>query len=180
MKIPRHTSQNPIIKDDFSWILARICEGTEQIRICIHAPTGVIRQKIRTFQTKVRILFFILQYPRRQRDHRIPDRISADVWGLSAPSRIYHICTEARPQASADRIPYRIFLCFLFRRSKSRSHLPLASAFRTLRRTCPCCRKLHRNRSIRLPLALQEQEPVQELAVVLLPAAVSWQTDSGR
>ena len=32
MKIPRHTGQNPIIKDDFSWILARICEGTEQIQ----------------------------------------------------------------------------------------------------------------------------------------------------
>ena len=143
-------------------------------------PTGVIRQKIRAFQTKARILFFILQYPRRQRDHRIPDRISADVWGLSAPSRIYHICTEAHPQALADRIPCRIFLCFLFHRSRSRKHPPPVLAFRTLRRTYPCCRKLHRSRSIHLPPVLQEKESVQELAAVLLPAAVPWQTDSGR
>ena len=32
-KIPRHTSQNPIAKGDFQWILTRNCEGTEQLHI---------------------------------------------------------------------------------------------------------------------------------------------------
>jgi len=31
-KIPRHTSQNAIIEGDFKCILARNCEGTEQLR----------------------------------------------------------------------------------------------------------------------------------------------------
>ena len=31
-KIPRHASQNPIAEGDFSWILTRNCEGTEQLR----------------------------------------------------------------------------------------------------------------------------------------------------
>ena len=31
-KIPRHTSQNAITEGDFKCILARNCEGTEQLR----------------------------------------------------------------------------------------------------------------------------------------------------
>ena len=31
MKIPRHTSKNPIAAGDFTWIFARNCEGTEQL-----------------------------------------------------------------------------------------------------------------------------------------------------
>ena len=34
-KIPRHASQNPIAEGDFSWILTRNCEGTEQLRFLI-------------------------------------------------------------------------------------------------------------------------------------------------
>ena len=30
-KIQRHASQNPIAEGDFSWILTRNCEGTEQL-----------------------------------------------------------------------------------------------------------------------------------------------------
>ena len=32
MKIPRHTSKNPIAAGDFKWIFARNCEGTEQLQ----------------------------------------------------------------------------------------------------------------------------------------------------
>lgn len=32
MKIPRHTSKNPIAVGDFKWIFACNCEGTEQLR----------------------------------------------------------------------------------------------------------------------------------------------------
>ena len=32
MKIPRHTSKNPLAEGDFKWIFARNCEGTEQLR----------------------------------------------------------------------------------------------------------------------------------------------------
>ena len=32
-KIPRHTSQNAITEGDFTCILARNCEGTEQLRL---------------------------------------------------------------------------------------------------------------------------------------------------
>ena len=31
MKIPRHTSKNPIAAGDFTWIFARNCEETEQL-----------------------------------------------------------------------------------------------------------------------------------------------------
>ena len=33
VKIPRHTSQNAITEGDFLCILARNCEGTEQLQI---------------------------------------------------------------------------------------------------------------------------------------------------
>ena len=32
MKIPRHTSKNPLAEGDFKWIFARNCKGTEQLR----------------------------------------------------------------------------------------------------------------------------------------------------
>ena len=32
MKIPRHTSKNPLAEGDFKWIFDRNCEGTEQLR----------------------------------------------------------------------------------------------------------------------------------------------------
>ena len=35
MKIPRHTSKNPIAAGDFTWIFARNCEGTEQLRLIL-------------------------------------------------------------------------------------------------------------------------------------------------
>ena len=38
MKIPRHTSKNPIAAGDFKWIFARNCEGTEQLRVFRYSP----------------------------------------------------------------------------------------------------------------------------------------------
>ena len=43
MKIPRHTSKNPIAAGDLQWIFARNCEGTEQLRFFIKTPRLVCR-----------------------------------------------------------------------------------------------------------------------------------------
>ena len=56
VKIPRHTSQNAITEGDFLCILARNCEGTEQLRkfISIMAILSMqeFREKMRSGQEK--------------------------------------------------------------------------------------------------------------------------------
>ena len=42
MKIPRHTSKNPIAAGNFQWIFARNCEGTEQLQIITHIQLPVL------------------------------------------------------------------------------------------------------------------------------------------
>ena len=46
MKIPRHTSKNPIAAGDFKWIFARNCEGTEQLqKIMLYLTTQIRADK---------------------------------------------------------------------------------------------------------------------------------------
>ena len=53
-KIPRHTSQNAITEGDFKCILARNCEGTEQLR----KINITVQRKIKRYRFRQRICIF--------------------------------------------------------------------------------------------------------------------------